>query len=183
METKISRNWLLKPSSKRVVVHYCETRPKDFNRYAKKSLTQDNDAKRRATDEAMSIHIITKSLSAWLAIKFEADIRAFYGKPDYIIRLGKNTYIMVSATRAINRKNTFSQEEANRLVRKKIDGLRVYEKNLECYVEDAICDYKVIAILHILAPTIEHKNKCLAALDNIPKNIKVIVSVVKHLVL
>ena len=169
----IPRTYLVRPHINKIVLHHCDTHPNEFNKYAISSLQQDNEARRRAKDEAMSIHIITDVLKTRLNILFEADICAFYGKPDFIIRLGDRLYIMVSTTRAINKRGEFTKKNADRLVKKKLDGLMIYEKNLECLVEDVVPDnFEVIPVLHILSPDKEHTNICVKAYNEIIKNIK-----------
>lgn len=180
----IPRNYLVRPQNNTLIVHHCDTHPDNFNKYAIRSLEQDNDARRRAKDEAMSIHIITNALRTRLNILFEADICAFYGKPDFIIRLGDRLYIMVSTTRAINKRGKFTQKDADRLVKKKLDGLCIYEKNLECLVEDVIpINHEVMPILHILTPDKEHSTKCINAYNALTEKnnvIKLIISDIKH---
>lgn len=145
------RDYLVKENTNnKVILHTSNTVINDFNIYAKKSLEIDNDAKRRSKDEAVSIHIITDKLGTHLNILYERQICAFYGKPDFIIRLGKKLYIMVSTTRAIcrntpnkskavkkltyknKRATEFTQKEADRLISKKLTGLSICKNNLEC---------------------------------------------------
>lgn len=184
----IPRSYLVRPHTNKIVLHHCDIHPDAFNKYAVSSLQQDNDARRRAKDEAMSIHIITDVLKTRLNILFEADICAFYGKPDFIIRLGDRLYIMVSTTRAVNKRGKFTQKNADRLVKKKLDGLMVYEKNLECLVEDVIPDnFEVMPVLHILTPNKEHTDMCVKSYNEIIKHknpkgsaIKLIISDIKY---
>ena len=88
----------------KVICHKSYDDISTFNKYAMNSLKIDNDARRRSTDEAISIHIITAKLCTRLNILYEAQICQFYGKPDFIIRLGKKLYIAVSTTRAVRKK-------------------------------------------------------------------------------
>jgi hypothetical protein len=172
------------PNSK-VICHKSNDDIKDFNEYAMGSLALDNDARRRSTDEAISIHIITTKLHTRLNILYEAQICQFYGKPDFIIRLGKKLYIVVSTTRAVRKNKEFNQLEADRLVNKKIKGLLVYSKNVECLVDDVVYkDHMVRPVLHILSPNKENAKLCLLAYKKIksPKldNIKVIITLVTN---
>lgn len=135
----------------------------NLNKFAKNSLKYDNDAKRRAVDEAISIHIITEKLKSKLKILFESQIPQFYGKPDVIIRLGKNFYIMISITRAMQKNSIFNEDEAYRLIKKKIDGLYICSNNLDCLITDILYNYRLQSIVHILVPNIEHSNLCITA--------------------
>ena len=116
----------------KIILHSSKTDIAEFNQYAKRSLAQDNDARRRSKDEAISIHIITAKLGTRLNILYESQICGFYDKPDFIIRLGRNLYIMVSTTRAISKRSVFDQRDANRLMNKKLTGLSICAQNLEC---------------------------------------------------
>lgn len=178
----------------------------------KKSLEIDNDARKKSKDEAMSIHIITDKLNTNLSILYERQICEFYGKPDFIIRLGKKLYIMVSTTRAINRNNknrvrrswhkvksinndltqnatkiSFTQEDANRLMRKKLTGLSICKENLECLVDEVIVeDHVVRPVLHVLSPNKINAIMCIIAYNEIItkspdifNDIKVIISRIK----
>ena len=78
----------------KIIIHSSKTYIGEFNQYAKRSIAQDNDARRRSKGEAISIHIITAKLGTRLSIMYEAHICGFYGKPDFIIRLGWNIYVM-----------------------------------------------------------------------------------------
>ena len=175
-----------------IILHSFYDNLDSFNKYAKKSLEIDNDGKKRSRDEATSIHIITDILNTHLKIIYERQIYQFYGKPDFIIRLGKNMYIMVSVTRAIRHKKCkknkyFTQEEANRLLRKKITGLNICKNNLKCLINEVINDKCIIRpILHILTPNKYNSGLCKIAYNNIIKekndisDIKVIISEVKN---
>ena len=156
-----------------------------LNTYAATSLLRNNDSKKKSPDEAYSIHIITSALKTNIKITYETDIQAFYGKPDFIIRLGKNLFIMVSTTRAIckENKNTniiFDENAADRLVIKKITGLNICSRNLECLVDDNLQLFNnVIAILHILAPNKNNADMCLNSLKKISlNNIKSIIVII-----
>lgn len=158
-----------------------------LNKYAKLSLEFDNDAKRRSQDEAISIHIITTKLATNLNIIFESQICGFHGKPDYIIRLGKKLYIMVSTTRAIHKRGKFDYEEAYRLMLKKINGLSICSQNLECLVSDVVSnDFNIRPILHILAPNLDNALLCIKACKKIINlnalfNIKIVITILKDL--
>ena len=149
-------------------------------------MEHDNDAKKRAKDEATSIHIITSKLNTRLNIIYESQISGFNGKPDFIIRLGRNLYIMVSTTQAINKRNEFSQQDADRLMSKKIMGLRICSQNLECLVNEVVDIYaEVRPILHILTPSIENANMCIIAYKNIinkamfqKNNIRIVITLI-----
>jgi len=162
-------------SNKKIILHDSHINISDFNLHAKKSLELDNDSKKRSMDEAISIHIITDKLNTRLNILYESQISSFYGKPDFIIRLGKKLYIMVSTTRAVCRKSSsskgeydFTQKEADRLVKKKINGLLICKNNLECLVNDVITDDCLIRpILHILSPTKKNALMCIIAYNKI----------------
>ena len=168
-----------------IIIHSTRININNINKYAKKSLEIDNDAKKRSKDEAISIHIITSSLNAHLNIIFEKQIFEFYGKPDFIIRLGKNKYIMVSTTRAIckSNKHKFTQREANRLIKKKLKGLSICQNNLECLVDEVVTEkYTLTPILHILSPDITTAQLCINAYNSInitnSKEIKILISIV-----
>ena len=139
----------------------------------------DNDAKKRSKDEALSVHIITKALNTRLNIIFESQITQFYGKPDYIIRLGSNLYIMVSVTRALSKNNIFTNETANALMKKKIMGLHICSKNLDCLIPDVVEKYDVFHILHVLSPNQENINMCLSAYNQITTQSKKITKYIK----
>ena len=179
----IPKKYLLFPSP--VIIHFTRIDINNINKYAKKSLEIDNDAKKRSKDEAMSIHIITSSLKAHLNIIFEKQIFEFYGKPDFIIRLGKNKYIMVSTTRAVCKsdKYKFTQREANRLIEKKLKGLIICQNNLECLVDEVVTEkYTLTPILHILSPDFTTAQLCINAYNSINitnlKEIKILISIV-----
>lgn len=179
----IPKKYLIFPSP--IIIHLTRIDINNINKYAKKSLEIDNDAKKRSKDEAMSIHIITSSLNAHLNIIFEKQIFEFYGKPDFIIRLGKNKYIMVSTTRAICKSNKyeFTQREANRLIKKKLKGLSICQNNLECLVDEVITEkYTLTPILHILSPDIIAAQLCINAYNSInianSKEINILISIV-----
>jgi hypothetical protein len=203
---EFTRDYIVRENKiNKIILHTSNTDVCDFNIYAKKSLEIDNDAKRRAKDEAISIHIITAKLSTRLNILYERQICGFYGKPDFIIRLGKKLYIMVSTTRAIchngtrnSKKNKkaetncisieFTQKEADRLMTKKLTGLSICKNNLECLVDDVIVeDHMVRPILHILCPNKKNAAMCIIAYKKILTNstidlskIKIIISCVKN---
>lgn len=205
------RDYLVKENkSNKVVLHTSNTDIGEFNIYAKKSLEIDNDAKRRAKDEAVSIHIITAKLGTRLNILYERQICEFYGKPDFIIRLGKKLYIMVSTTRAICkntlkskrlRKSTvkkgtykndkpvsFTQKEADRLMTKKLSGLSVCKNNLECLVDEVVEEeHMVRPVLHILSPNKMNALMCIIAYRKILNEgkidldkIKIVISCVEN---
>jgi len=179
-------------NEKKLVLHISNVDSCDFNIYAKKSLEIDNDAKRRSNDEAVSIHIITSKLNTNLNILYESQICEFYGKPDFIIRLGKKLYIMVSTTRAIcrNKSNNleFNQQEADRLMIKKLSGLSTCKNNLDCLIDDVIDEnHTVIPVLHILAPNKINAIMCITAYKKIADigkinldKIKIIISCIKN---
>jgi hypothetical protein len=177
-----------------------------LNKYAIKSLAQDNEAKRRSRDEAVSIDIITDKLNTRLSIHYETDIYGFYGKPDFIIKLGRKMFIMVSITRAIhkfskdgNLVDIFDADRAKRLIHKKITGLSVCAGNVDCLVDEVVpCDNVVRSILHILAPSMDHAKLCYTAYNDmladmgsasetLTKKIRVIISVIifkiKHIII
>ena len=161
----------LREPQNNIVFHTSDANIDEFNSYAKYALDHDNDAKKRAKDEATSIHIITSKLNTRLNIIYESQISGFNGKPDFIIRLGRNLYIMVSTTQAINKRNEFSQQDADRLMSKKIMGLHICSQNLECLVNEVVDIYaEVRPILHILTPSIENANMCIIAYKNIINN-------------
>jgi hypothetical protein len=177
-------------NNEKIILHTSNTEIINFNSYAKKSLEIDNDAKRRSRDEAISIHIITEKLNTHLNILYEAQISAFYGKPDFIIRLGKKLFIMVSTTRAVcyRKSYKFTQKEADRLMQKKISGLSICKNNLECLVDEVITnDYLIRPILHILSPNIKNAFMCINAYNKIIKSkdidltkIKIIISCINN---
>jgi hypothetical protein len=166
--------------SKELLVIHKHPRHDILNIHAKRSLDRDNDAKRRSRDEAISIHIITDKLNTRLSILYEAEICEFYGKPDFIITLGRSLYIMVSTTRAISKKrigneliDIFDEKAAMRLVRKKLTGLAICSQNLECLVDDVIADhYDVRAIMHILSPNVTNANLCVQAYNQLMDTMK-----------
>jgi hypothetical protein len=209
----LPRDYLVRENTKnntnKIALHTSYANIDDFNIYAKKSLEIDNDAKRRSKDEATSIHIITDKLNTRLNILYERQICEFYGKPDFIIRLGKNLYIMVSTTRAIchNNKslqkdvgrslyiqkpkiqiNNFTQKNADRLMSKKLNGLSICKNNLECLVDEVINEnHVVMPVLHILSPNKINTLMCIGAYNKILKEniinvnkIKVIISHIKN---
>jgi hypothetical protein len=167
------RNYLVcEPTEyKELLVIHMHKHHSILNIHAKRSLERDNDAKRRSRDEAISIHIITDKLNTRLNILYESEICEFYGKPDFIIKLGRHLYIMVSTTRAISKRkidkeliDIFDEKSATRLVRKKLTGLAICSQNLECLVDDVIAeDYKVRSIMHILSPNVENAMLCVNA--------------------
>lgn len=172
----------------KIILHKTKTDIDEFNQYAKKSLEQDNDARRRSKDEAISIHIITAKLGTRLNILYEAQICGFYGKPDFIIRLGKNLYIMVSTTRAMSKSSTFDQHEANRLMKKKLTGLSICAQNLECLVDEVVdINFNVRPVLHILSPNDKNASMCMLAYKNLLANndidltnIKIVITCVEN---
>jgi hypothetical protein len=189
--TKFHRDFLVckKKEEPMIILHSSKTDIADFNQYAKQSLEHDNDAKRRSKDEAISIHIITEKLGTRLNIVYEAEICGFYGKPDFIVRLGRNLYIMVSTTRAMNKRSRFDQQDANRLMLKKLTGLSICSKNLECLVDEVIdIDSVVRPVLHILAPNNDHATMCMIAYNDIIVNnnnldisdIKIVITCIKN---
>lgn len=209
--TEFSKDYLVRENKdSKIILHTSYDDEDDFNKYAKQSLEIDNDAKRRAKDEAISIHIITSKLKTRLNILYERQICAFYGKPDFIIRLGRNLYLMVSTTRALchdktTRKNgrsllypetpkspaEFTQKEADRLMKKKLIGLSICQNNLECLVDEVVDDkHIVIPILHILSPNRVNALMCIGSyakifsendIDKINLNrIKIVISHIEH---
>jgi len=170
----VSRNFIIGQSNN-IKIHKFELQ-NSLNIYAKNSLKYKNDAKKKSLDEALSIHIITNILKTRLNISYECQIPIFYGKPDFIIRLGKDFYIMVSTTRSINKKKDFNIEDSDRLIKKKINGLLICSTNLEYLVDDIIDKYQLKSILHILSPSIKNANLCFNsykkyAIEN-PENVK-----------
>ena len=135
----------------------------NINKFARNSLKYDNDAKRRSMDEAISIHIITEKLKTKLKILYESQISNFHGKPDFIIRLGKDFYIMVSITRAMQKNSVFTSDEAYRLIKKKMDGIYICSNNLDCLINDVILKYRLQPIVHVLAPNKYYANLCVKA--------------------
>ena len=209
--TEFSKDYLVRENKdSKIVLHTSYDDEDNFNKYAKQSLEIDNDAKRRAKDEAISIHIITAKLKTRLNILYERQICAFYGKPDFIIRLGRNLYLMVSTTRALFhdkpiRKNgrsllypdtpktpaEFTQKEADRLMKKKLIGLSICQNNLECLVDEVVDDkHIVIPILHILSPNRVNALMCIGSYNKILKEndidkiklnrIKIVISHIEH---
>jgi hypothetical protein len=172
----------------KIILHNSKTDIEEFNQYAKRSLELDNDAKRRSNDEAVSIHIITDKLDTRLNILYEAQICGFYGKPDFIIRLGKNLYIMVSTTRAISKSSIFDQNAADRLMNKKLTGLSICAQNLECLVDEVVdVEFSVRPVLHILSPNERHTSMCIIAYKNLLSkntidisNIKIVISHIEN---
>ena len=183
-----TKDFLVKMSEPQnnIVFHTSDTNIDEFNSYAKYALEHDNDAKKRSKDEATSIHIITSKLNTRLNIIYESQISGFNGKPDFIIRLGRNLYIMVSTTQSINKRNKFSQQDADRLMLKKIMGLHICSQNLECLVNEVVDIYaEVRPILHILTPSIENANMCIIAYKNIinkamfqKNNIRIVITLI-----
>ena len=164
-----TKDFLVKNTNKNnIVFHISNTNISEFNSYAKYALENNNDAKKRSKDEAASIHIITSKLNTKLNILYESQICEFYGKPDFIIRLGKNLYIMVSTTQALNKRSVFTQYDADRLMKKKLIGICICSQNLECLVDKVIDIYsEVRPVLHILASNIENANMCMISYKNI----------------
>ena len=169
----------------KIILHNSKTDIEEFNQYAKRSLELDNDAKRRSNDEAVSIHIITDKLDTRLNILYEAQICGFYGKPDCILRLGKDFYIMISITRAVQLNSIFNEKEAYRLIKKKIDGIFICSNNLDCLINDVIYNYRIQSIVHILSPNKFNAELCMNAYKkycNIfphkSKKIKVLISII-----
>lgn len=198
---EFSRDYLVRENkNSKIILHTSNTDICDFNIYAKKSLEIDNDAKRRAKDEAISIHIITDKLNTRLNILYERQICEFYGKPDFIIRLGKKLYIMVSTTRAMcyndilkykkslqsdtkYTKSDFTQTEADRLMTKKLTGLSICKNNLECLVDEVIDeDHIVRPILHILCPNKKNAIMCIIAYRKILMTNKIDLSKIKIII-
>jgi hypothetical protein len=188
---EFTKNFIVKPDTKsrvglNILLHISTTNVDEFNSYAQYALDNDNDTKKRSIDEATSIHIITSKLNTKLHILYESQICGFHGKPDFIIRLGKNLYIMVSTTQAITKRYDFTQIDANRLVSKKIKGLYMCSQNLECLVDEVLdIKYVIRPILHILAPNIENAQMCKLSYSKIItdikyKNIKVVITVLKN---
>lgn len=149
-----------------------------LNIYAKNSLKYNNDAKKKSLDEALSIHIITDILKTKLNILYEYQIPIFYGKPDFIIKLGKDLYVMVSTTRSINKKKEFDIEDSYRLITKKINGLLICSKNLDHLIDDVIDKYQLKSILHILSPNENNAMLCAESYSRYssryPENVKLI---------
>ena len=178
---EFTRDFLVK-SSKTDKLQLSESKliESNLNKFARKSLERKNEANRYSEDEAKSIHIITEKLNCRLKITYETEICGFYGKPDFIIKLGKFLYIMVSTTRAINIKNKFDQIDADRLIKKKLLGLTLCSKNLECLIDDDIDISKTVVrpVLHILSPCDGHSQLCIKACEklNIAPEIKILIS-------
>lgn len=187
--TIFSKDYLVKHHDKNgIVTHSSNIELSAINKYAKKSLEIDNDAKKRSKDEAISIHIITDILNTRLSILYESQICGFYGKPDFIIKLGRNLYIMVSTTRAVAKHGVFDQNMADRLMKKKLLGLSICAQNLECLVDDVLCaDYQIRPVLHVLAPNVENANLCNESYQKLLKQtafdintIKIVITDVKN---
>lgn len=199
---ELPRDYLVRThDNNKIVFHTSNIGISDINNYAKKSLEFDNDAKRRSKDEAISIHIITSNLRTRLNILYESHISEFYGKPDFIIRLGKKLFIMVSTTRAIchtgisrngkspkNKFIEFDQLEADRLMKKKLTGLSISQNNLECLVDEVIeDDHLVRPVLHILSPNEHNALLCIKSYIKLLnekkldlKKIKIIISCIEN---
>jgi hypothetical protein len=158
-----------------VYFHTSNEQIKDLNEYAVRSLELDNDAKKRSKDEAISIHIITEMIMRHSEthakpsyILYESQISGFYGKPDFIINFDDTSYFMISTTRAIIKYREFTQDVADKLLKKKLMGLSICAENLECLVEDVIdIGYKVHPVLHILTPTKYNAQLCRIAYKNL----------------
>ena len=192
-DTSLTRKYLVDGRIKtyQPILHTSNIDIPDLNIHARQSLKYENDARRHSNDEALSVHIITDKLNTHMYILFESQIHGFYGKPDYIIRLGHKIghtlHIMVSVTRAVRKNSEFNQHEADRLVKKKICGLLICAQNLECYVDD-VCVTEVRPVLHILSPSNNHSQMCLKAWKRLAGSmnilhIKVVITTVKHIYL
>ena len=103
-----------------------------LNKFAKDSLSRENDSGKVSMDEAYSIHV-TSSMWRCKWIAFEGNIGTLHGigKPDYILGLTKKN-VLVSVTRAFRHKkstkgtleNVFDKEEATRLLTKKVKKIK-----------------------------------------------------------
>ena len=120
-----------------------------------------------------------------MKILYESQIPRFYGKPDCILRLGKDFYIMISITRAVQLNSIFNEKEAYRLIKKKIDGIFICSNNLDCLINDVIYNYRIQSIVHILSPNKFNAELCMNAYKkycNIfphkSKKIKVLISII-----
>jgi hypothetical protein len=176
----------------------------DLNAWAIKSMETVNDAGKISLDEAISIHIITNALSTRLNILYEGDITGHGGKPDFIVRLGKNLLIMVSTTRSFHLSwslshgrlvDVFDYNEALRLMTKKIKGLSHCIEYSEAFANNLYTaskinkpkKYNIRPILHVLAPNYRNMRLVLRAYKTILANrqirwlvnIRVIVSLVR----
>ena len=68
----------------------------------------------------------------------------------------------------LEKNKEFNQEEADRLVDKKISGLMIYSNNIECLVDDVVySDHIVRPVLHILAPNEKNAMLCLKSYKKI----------------
>ena len=180
-----TKNFLVKPTPDNIISHISDVQISNVNKYAKYALEHDNDTKKKSKDEAASIHIITSKLNTHLSILYETQISSFYGKPDFIIRLGKNLYIMVSTTQAVNKKALFTEKDAYRLMQKKLNGLYICSQNLDCLVDEVISENHLIRpVLHILSPCAANSDMCNIACSDIIKknknlsNIKIVISII-----
>lgn len=186
----ISKDYIVHPkNTKNIIIHDYKNKEIGFNKYAKNSLLYKNEGGKRAKDEAMSIHIITNVLNTRLNILYEKQINGFFGKPDFIIRLGKNMFIMVSTTRAFLKNKIRSKHEwddlfnieiANSLIKKKLEMLDVCSYNLEYLVDDICENPRIQPVLHILSPNIKNAELCKTAYESESKkySIKLIITII-----
>ena len=182
INNEFHRDFLVQDQKYNIILHTSYDNISNFNKYAKKSLEIKNESNKNSNDEALSIHIITEKLNTRLCILYEKQINEFYGKPDFIIKLGKKLYIMVSTTRAISKNTNFSQNESDRLIYKKIKGLLLYSNNLECFIDDIIDDYINIPILHILTTSHQHAEKCIKSYQRLLSSKKIDVCKIKIII-
>ena len=160
-----------------------------LNNLAMKSLDTLNDAGHPSLDEAISIHELTASLSSFkINIIYEGQISSKIGKPDYMLRLGKDVVLFVSVTRAFHLKynnvsksfdDLFSPEEAIRLMKKKMSGLEVCMQREGFFLNDVYqgkqrpSKVKVIPVLHVLVPSSREAIWCRDAFYANPNHMKV----------
>lgn len=158
---------------------------KELNCWALGSLEMENDAGKIARDEAISINIITNGLNTKaLRILYESEFGVYGGKPDYMIRLGKELIIMVSVTRAFHRKwdsdkkkliDVFDSESARRLMTKKLFGIAHCVDYSGWFTNDVYekagfkkpKGVRVRPIMHVLCPSFKSMKLCLAAYRDI----------------
>lgn len=179
----------------------------DLNKFAKDSLSLENDSGKVSWDEAYSIHV-TSSLWRCKWIAFEGNIRTLHGvgKPDYILGMTGNN-VLVSVTRAFRygkskTKNTFSnvfdKKEATRLLTKKIKKLMQSLEKATFFVETSVKNYSSTrpcktggkynpsdvskGVLHVEVPTLENLRICNEVIGEIriPDNIKIMITLIEE---
>ena len=166
----ITKKYIVSPKEiKNIIFHLFETNTSligNLNNYAQNSLKQLNEANKISYDEAISIHIITSILNTKMRIIYEKQIHGFFGKPDFILKLGKKMYILVSTTRAISKRkiDKIEKRKIDKVEKRKIDKVEKINKRNGKHKHN----YKDIFDTKIAKKLIYKKiNKLVVCLDNI----------------